>query len=246
MNKEDILKFLTSWFDGEKEKIANQLGAMSSDEPDREPAKFPPETKKLTIIDGPKMPTRGQFKNGGPKGAIIHFTASRYDKGIKSAFEVAEYGITQGHAYWLIARDGTVVKTHDLKDWGYHAGNAYHKDLGFDVSRQTLGIEVLSAGPLNLKLETYFGTQVPLAESREIVEPRYKTEQPGIYHAFTSLQEDALVDLLVYLKKTTPTFNTELILAHSEVCQPPGRKEDPGGCLSMGMPKLRELVKSRV
>ena len=246
MNKDSILKCLDAWWNSEKDGLALKIGSeLSEKEPDRPSVETPmPESKpRLTIVDGPKMPTQGKFEAGGPRGAVIHFTSGRYDRGVQSAFEVAEYGITQGHAYWLIARDGTVVKTHEANEWGWHAGNSYWPSLGFSVSSKTIGIELLSAGRLNMKLESWFGTTVPAMETRSITSARYKGEQTGTYHAYTSAQEDALFELLKYLRKTFPnTFRYENVVGHDECCQPSGRKDDPGGALSMGMPELRRRL----
>lgn len=251
MNKENILKALESWWSKNKSEAVDELGMMLAepelDRPDATPATIPPPpAPKLRIIDGVKMPVQGKYAKGGPLGAVVHFTGGRYEKGLESAFQVSEYGASQQFAYWVIARDGTVLKNHELDSWGWHAGASYRDGLGYSLSKHLLGIEIVCAGNLRLNGDTWWGTPVSTDDIREIKTKRYPQEELALYHKFTEAQETALIDLLVYLKKRDPAnFSYDNVLGHDEVCQPVGRKPDPGGSLSMGMPKLRELLKQK-
>lgn len=248
MNREQILKALESWWSKNKSEAADELGLMLAepelDRSDTQASTLPPTKSSLRIIDGPKMPTQGKFPKGGPVGAVVHFTGGRYDKGIQSAFDCAEYGASQQFAYWVIARDGTVLKTHELDSWGWHCGASYHKDLGYSLSKHLLGIEIVCAGNLRLNNDTWWGDPVPADDVREIKAPRYTGEEATRYHKFTDAQEAALIELFKYLKKRDPSnFNFNFVLGHDEIAKPDGRKCDPGGSLSMGMAKLREHLK---
>ncbi len=67
---------------------------------------------------------------------------------------------------------------------------------------------------------------------------RFQNREAGWYHRYTPEQEQALTDLLLWLKTNAPAiFDFELVLGHDEVS--PGRKNDPGGSLSLTMPDLR-------
>jgi hypothetical protein len=250
MNKETIVKALDSWWTKNKSEAADELGLMLADQEldrtDVQAATIPPVKSTLRIIDGPKMPTQGKFAKGGPLGAVIHFTGGRYEKGMQSAFEAAEYGNSQQFAYWVIARDGTVLKTHELDSWGWHCGASFHKDLGYSLSKHLLGIEIVCAGNLRLNGDTWWGDPVPHDEIREIKTRRYAEEEQTLYHKFTEAQETALIELLAYLKKRDPAnFNYDYVVGHDEISRPVGRKCDSGGSLSMGVPELRKLLKSR-
>lgn len=249
MNKADLLKALDAWWLKNKAECVDELSVAFSDElprPDAEDKPAAPASTTLKILDGPKMPVQGKFAKGGPLGAVVHFTAGRYDKGVQSAIDCANYGATQDFAYWVIARDGTVLKTHDLDSWGWHCGASYCDALGNSLSKHLLGIEISCGGDLNHSGDTWWGDSVPPAEIVEITKGRYTNEAPGKYQMYTAAQETALIQLLQYLKQRDPkNFSYDNVLGHDEIALPAGRKCDPGGSLSMGMPGLRQLMKSK-
>lgn len=72
----------------------------------------------------------------------------------------------------------------------------------------------------------------------------------GTYEKYTEKQEQALIELVLWLKKNNPSvFNLDYVLGHDEVAGPSGigrwRKTDPGGSLSMTMDKFRTLLKNK-
>jgi len=61
--------------------------------------------------------------------------------------------------------------------------------------------------------------------------------KPGTYVPYTQQQMDALVNVMLWLKKHHPPFRLDLVFGHDEVA--PSRKLDPGGCLGApGSPGL--------
>lgn len=184
----------------------------------------------------PRSPTRGHYKNGYPKGAIVHFTAG-HRSGVKAGIEEQ---VRNGYTYFVIDRDGRIGQNFPLDSWGYHAGASSYKGLDGTVSDELVGIEIQAGGRLESNGKTWFG-KVP-DEIREI-KTKTVNQQPGKYEAFTKAQEESLIRLLTWLRTNNPdVFSYDFVLGHDEVS--PSRKDDPGGALSMTMPALREKLKA--
>ena len=65
----------------------------------------------------------------------------------------------------------------------------------------------------------------------------------GSYERYTDAQETALKAVLKWLHDNKPgTFSYDLVLGHDEAS--PGRKNDPGGALSITMPAFRTWLKA--
>ena len=88
--------------------------------------------------------------------------------------------------------------------------------------------------------KTWFKKVIPVKEVRKV--KARDNMVAGYYQAFTSEQEKALVDLCLYLDSTYESFSLDNVLGHDEVA--PGRKNDPGGSLSMTMPEFRQFLKA--
>lgn len=198
-----------------------------------------------------KMKQRGTYKGGYPKGAVVHFTAGRYEGGVEKAKDTIEGGIENGYTFLCIGNDGSVVQAHPVQYWGYHAGKSGWKGLTDTVSDELIGIEINNAGKVEKtkdgRYKTWFGTYLTADQVRYVTEKEYGCPT-GYYHRFTQAQEIALIELLVWLKKNDDKgqFMIEYILAHHEVSGLRGlgyfRKNDCGGSLSMTMNELRALV----
>jgi len=189
-----------------------------------------------------KMKSRGTYRGGWPRGAIVHFTAGR-----DGAEKTINGGIENGYTFWCIQRDGRLFTAHDADQWGYHAGSSKWPGLDGTVSDELLGIEINAAGRLTKlsdgRLQSWFKTIVPKDEARQVPGKRYPGELAGYYEKYTDPQESTLVNTLLWLKAQRPDqFSFDLVLGHDEVA--PGRKNDPGGALSMTMPEFRAHLKS--
>ena len=186
--------------------------------------------------------TRGTYGDGYPKGAVIHFTAGRRN-GLLSALN---YQVEQGYLYFVIDKDGNIGQNFPLDSWGYHAGRSDYPGLSGKVSDDLVGIEVQCAGKLAKEgniYRTWFQTVVPEYEVRNI-STKKENQKPGYYQKFTEAQENALTTLILWLHKNNPrVFSLEFVVGHDEVS--PARKNDPGGSLSMTMPKYRERLLSQ-
>jgi len=183
--------------------------------------------------------TRGSYARGYPLGAIVHFTAGRRS-GLKAGMEEQ---VRNKYLYFVIDKDGKIGQNFSLDSWGYHAGESSYPGLGSGVSQHLVGIEIQAAGMLKKVGSTYktwYGETVPAADVRVI--PRKNANQAaGAYQMYTKAQEGALIQLLTWLRENNPeVFDYKYVLGHDEVS--PGRKNDPGGALSMTMPELREKL----
>lgn len=191
----------------------------------------------------PQLPTKGRYSLGYPRGAVVHFTAGAYGL---SELDLARQ---LGYAYFLIDEHGGVHQGFPLDRWGSHAGVSQLDGIGTGVSRELLGIEVdCAGGPLKRHptrpgtWTSWWGKVIDPDELRTV--PAEANRVAGVYHRFTAAQEKALVELLVWLKTNNPeVFEIEKVVGHDEVS--PGRKQDPGGSLSLTMPAFRELLQKR-
>lgn len=193
--------------------------------------------KRLTWIPWaedfrPRIPTQWTYPQQYPEGAIVHFTAGA---SIESSLS---YLAEKGYPCLGIGRDGQVHQAHPLDKGGPHSGTSHH--------RKFVGIEVASAGPVkqdtNGSYLTYWGK--PLSPDLIRVSGKDDNIQPGNYEKFTKAQEESLEELILWLKANNPdVFSLDNVLGHDEVA--PQNKCDPGGALSMSMPKYREHIKKR-
>jgi hypothetical protein len=147
----------------------------------------------------------------------------------------------------------------DWESWGAHAGESLCPATGrTDVSTCYVGIKIncpgrlyLTSDPdafiawfdarrdandsvvLNSKGEATVGVRNPQIHRRaELRHLASKTGNiaPGAYAPFTQKQHEALLSILLWLKRRRPrTFRLEHVFGHDEVS--PGRKVDPGASL---------------
>lgn len=199
-----------------------------------------PYAKRMSEIQ-----TRWTYPQGYPKGAVVHFTAGR-----DNPEGTVEYLGGAGFPCLVMGRTGKIYQAFPLNRGGHHSGTEHHN--------YSVGIEIVSAGkcdPVTIdgvrKFKAWFH-QSPseyFAES----EMRYVTQngsrREGWYQKYTPAQEEALIELLLWLKSQAPdVFSFGDVKGHDECCDEggrPGAKNDPGGALSMTMPEFRELLKRK-
>jgi len=170
--------------------------------------------------------SQGKYRYGYPEGAIIHYTASHGS--LSTEFS---YARGKGFCYFIIDKAGNVAQMAPLDGWGYHAGKS-SCHLGNGVSKYLVGIEVICAGKLNDRLETWWGAPVASDKVR-------RNDQGEIFEKFTDAQERVLNSLLVWLKANNPgVFKFSNVLGHEEVS--PGRKVDPGASFSWDLSDYRK------
>lgn len=191
----------------------------------------------------PPAVSKGSYANGYPKGAVIHFTAGRRN-GLGSAIS---YQVEQGYLFFVIDQDGNIAQNFPLDSWGYHAGQSSYPGLSGNVSDELVGIEIQCAGKLEkagMAYKTWFGTSVDAVNVRHVA-ANTANQEHGYYEKYTDAQEGALTRLILWLHSNNPeVFKLDYVVGHDEVS--PGRKNDPGGALSMSMPEYRDFLKQQL
>jgi hypothetical protein len=236
-----------------KKLIAEFEAAFQKEEPER-PSVGVPGQKLLwcpfaSIVEG--MKGSGTYRKGYPEGAIVHWTSGWSRDGEKGASarkraeEAIKWGAKQGYAYFAIGEDGSIIQSVPLNRYGSHAGSSSWPSLGSSVSQYLVGIEVCNAGKLKKisdgVYESWFGARFNDDEVRYSKKNGNIAE--GYYHKYSKAQEDALVQLLLWLKSNNPeVFSFDLVLGHDSVS--PGRKTDPGASLSMTIAEFQAKLKN--
>lgn len=196
-------------------------------------------------LDCARSPVKGKYRKGYPEGCVVHFTAGRSHQGAVNAKQAIDWGSANGFSYFAIGNDGSVYQPAPLDSWGHHAGKSSWPGYEKGVSAYFVGIEVCCAGRLTKKPDGFYTWYGEKIESNQV---RYQLEneniETGYYHKYTEAQEQALIDLIVWLKFNNPdVFDLDKVVAHSEVS--PGRKNDPGASLGWTMPHFRKVVKEK-
>ncbi|HEX3175413.1 MAG TPA: N-acetylmuramoyl-L-alanine amidase [Methylomirabilota bacterium] len=191
-----------------------------------------------------KIPTKGKYKTPDKKarGCVVHYTARPFDRGATDAKSTLQFLAAQGLGCLVMDRDGIIYKAQGWDEVAYHAGPSTWKDTS-GVSLYCMGMEIMNAGMLEKHGDTFhacFGGEIPPGEVREV--QAKDNIKAGFYHRYTKAQEDALINFLLWQIETRG-MDIDWIVGHDEVA--PDRKQDPGGSLSLTMPELRALLKSR-
>lgn len=187
------------------------------------------------------MKTNGKYRKGYPEGLLVHFTEGHCDNE-KDMVNSMNWGRSQGYNFMGIGPTGRVYQASSLEHWGSHAGSSSWSTLGSSVSQYLVGVEIACAGNVDASGKSWFGKTY--RKDRLRVVKAEANRKAGTYVKYTTEQEEALIGLCLWLKSNNPqVFDFDLVLGHDEVS--PGRKNDPGGSLSMTMPEFRALLKQR-
>lgn len=176
----------------------------------------------------------GKFLHGKAEGVTVHYTADReLNRTIKSlADKDCSYHL-------IIERDGKVVQTCYLDQATYHAGFAQWN--GKSPNKQHVSVALMSWG----YLKEQDGNKVSWA--KKIVPDEESALRPNnidgatkYWDKATEAQEKKLLEVLRwFVASGIPIAD---ICGHDECALPAGRKEDPGGVLSVSMKELRGLL----
>lgn len=199
------------------------------------------------------MVVRGNYANGYPVGAVVHFTAGRSERGDRDAEQTMVNGRSDGYLYFCMSSTGKVYQPAPLNKWGSHCGASSYPNLGSSLANKLTGIEICRAGwceetdegfapwwnkeyPPGSPKRTFYNE----AEVHKVAKVKNITKA-GHYHAYTPAQEASLHKLLLWLHQNNPAiFKIANIVGHDEIS--PDRKNDPGGALSEFMEDLRERI----
>jgi hypothetical protein len=238
---------------------AKSAEAKRADGGPAEKKRYPPGEKKLwypeaLIRTDIRRAAQGEYPKGYPYGAIVHFTAGQYSKGLENAISAIS---SSPYFFCSIGTDGKFVQANPLNQWGYHAGESAWMIAGekrSGVSNFLVGIEITNPGRLEVhqgKYYTYWDSArkqaLDPAQVRVITQNRDNI-LAGAYLPYTNAQEQSLIEFLLWAKANNPgVFDFDYVLGHDEVAGPKGigrwRKNDPGGALSMTMTEFRKLLK---
>ncbi len=193
---------------------------------------------KFVILPDIEFVNRGNYAtpSGQFKGLTVHYTVS--DRTAKNAKGVLAYLKNNGFGCMVMDEDGIIYipKNFDVfKNWGYHSGVSQWKGIK-NVSDQFAGIEICCWG-----LNSIVGPYRTVKESDGYI-------VAGKYQAYTEAQENALINFILWAKSNNPAFDFDYIAGHDELRKEAGKKgdkQDPGGSLSMSMPKFRNLIKTK-
>lgn len=181
-----------------------------------------------------KMKAAGRYAKGYPEGLVVHFSAG------SSMKSTLDWGRGQGYLFLGIDKKGKLYQSNPLNEWGHHAGVSSWPGIGQSLSNRLIGVEIDNAGRLeplgNGRYKSWFGKVFTEDQVRHVKAEANRVA--GTYEKYTEEQEDTLFGLIVWLKQNNPSvFKVDWVLGHDEIAK--GRKNDPGGALSITMPELR-------
>jgi hypothetical protein len=233
-----------------------------------------PDAINVTKTLNKKMRTRGEFKDGFPKGIILHWDSgwsisknisynpfpksnkNASSKALKSARHYAlscvDHGIAHGYNYLVMDLFGKVYQSSPLTRYGYHAGKSYWPELGYSVSSKLVGVEIKCPGNVKKLKSGNYITWFKQVWDKNYVRSVEKEAnvQKGHYVMFTKEQEDAVIKLCCDLWLCSPIvhdkklFKIKYILGHDSVA--PGRKSDIGGSMSITIPEIQKKVREQL
>ena len=208
--------------------------------------------KALHDPDSPlfKMPYK-RHPNDPKYLLIVHHTAGHQTR---SGMGFIKSFLKRGLCTDFLDQYGQVWQQSHGDRGGYHAGKSKWSGLS-TVSRYGRGIEIAGGGKLKLKtpdgdIISWSKQGIPLGHklvtyfNKPVLNARYVSKSEGYVHKgwyepFTDAQETALADYLIWWCQHG--LDPKRILGHDDVA--PGRKNDPGGSLSM---PLRSFVLEKV
>lgn len=217
----------------------------------------------IVKVKGVKGSKRGNFQTNSKiaKGLGVHFTAGAENDSNSDAINTLKYLVSRGLCCPVMDHDGTIYVPEDWdiwRDWGYNFGASKWKGQS-SVSRLAIGMEIVNAGRLEKYQGSYYpyyflkknskgqviGTKGPAHQSPRMVSKR-DNMQAGAYDPYTPEQERSLFNFALNLRVRNKDFTPEWFFGHDEVATPLGRKNDPGGSLSMTMPEARAKLKAMI
>lgn len=187
----------------------------------------------------------GKYENDYPQGCVVHTTGGQL-----GAIEEIQNASINGYVYFVIGHGGIVHQNFTLDSWGHHAGLSSWADLGDNLSKKLVGIELCNPGKVEPQpdgtFKSWFGKCYSQSEVRYAPPGQYIN--PGFYVKCTTEQEVALFELITWLHDNNPdVFKIQNVVGHDEVRAHIGKrgdKTDPGGSLLWTMEEFRqELAK---
>jgi len=190
------------------------------------------------------METKGEYRtpSGEARGLVVHFTAGRNENGAADGINGVKGLAARGLGCMFMDYDGVIYKSKDqkLNQVAYHAGSSQWKGKK-GVSLYCMGMEICCPGKVNENGQSWFGKAYPLQDTR-LIEEKTDNIKKGRYVKFSEAQEHSLVNFILWQMDVNPEFSLDWVVGHDEIA--PSRKSDPGGSLSVSMPRFRSYLKS--
>ena len=231
-DRDDYLEKMMREMDEEPERPATTINEIE----DRDKYDIP----KIVIVPGIKFKKGGGYKTdtGFAKGLVVHYTVSGRTE--KSARAVLNSLAKRNLGCMVMDGDGVIYipPNFDLdEEVAYHAGDSSWKGKT-GISRYCMGMEICNWGKLDSTTEKYADV-IRTYEGEDNI-------KKGMYEAFTMTpgQEDSLRNFILWQMDKNPEFDLDWLVGHDEIA--PTRKSDPGGSLSMSMPKYRESFRKEL
>lgn len=170
---------------------------------------------------------------GKPLGVTLHYASDRDSKRVINWLKQEKLGY-----HIIIERDGTVVQTCSFDKRVDHAGAATWKNLS--PNRHHIAICVMSWGKLLANKEKYFNWTGHEIDFNDVAIRANFKGVSGYWDKATQKQEISLMVLLNWLVNSG--IEPSNICGHDESCLPQGRKQDPGGVLSLSSDAIRKQL----
>jgi len=184
---------------------------------------------KVVTVFRPAILSRGPWPSGKPVGVTVHHSADR------DLAQVEAYGAAEKIGYHIIIdRDGSAHQTAHLDACVAHAGKASWNKVS--PNRGHVAVCVLSWG--RVKRE---GDKFTTWTTEELPHDQIAHRQGGYWDEATEIQELALWDCLEWLCREFGIL-PDNVCGHDECALPKGRKDDPGGVLSLTMTEVRAYL----
>ena len=200
-------------------------------------AKLPELYPHVTSVFRPAAIATGDFPASGPLGVTVHHAADR------NLDRVKQEGVDRKEGYHLVIdRDGNCHQTTYFTHTVSHAGKAQW--MTKSPNREHIAVSLLAWGRLVPGPQSTW-----LSWSKAIVKSSDVAFRPGNltggnfhWDAFTTAQEAALFEFLTWCIGLG--MDPRNFCGHDECALPFGRKDDPGGSLSMTMSQLRMKLRA--
>lgn len=188
-----------------------------------------PFNTRLSILNSEKK----KWIRTRPKGVTIHDAADRDVSRVISWLNQKNLGY-----HFIIDRDGSIIQTFYLDSRIDHSGNAKWNDLS--PNRHHISICLMSWGKLIHNKDKFYAWNGDRIEESEVVKRPNLIGLNGMYDPATKEQEKSLMSLLSWI--VSFDIDPSNICGHDECCIPEGRKQDPGGVLSLSTEAIRVFL----
>lgn len=177
---------------------------------------------------------KGPWTWGKPSGITIHYASDRDVPRVINWLQQEKLGY-----HLLIDRDGKVIQVCPFNKCVDHAGKAVWNNLS--PNRHHIAICLMSWGKLvQGASKSYSWTGEEIHFKDVATRPNFLGNS-GTWDKATEKQEQTLNEVLRWLM--IYEIKPENICGHDEACLPVGRKQDPGGVLSLSTQAIRNVLK---